>query len=133
MRSRLILPVLLLLTALQAVGPLLHAHRDAREFGGGLHLPGITVLAAPSSDASSVGAFTLEAPAPALRGDATALVTAADGIDGHGVLAPVAAAPATAALAAPVREGRGARPPPTFAAIPGPRHLRPAPQAPPRA
>lgn len=131
MHSLRFLPLLLLLTALQALGPLLHAHRDAVEFTGGLHLPGLAVAALADD-----GPGDAAAPAPvALHGDEAAFVSAVAGIEDRGSLLPVAAGPGPdpAPRIVPVREGRAARPPPVGAAVPESLHLRPLPQAPPLA
>jgi hypothetical protein len=133
-RQLLLLPLLLLLTVLQALGPLLHAHRDAVAFAGGLHLPGLAaVVHGPAAEAASVPA---SAHAPlAVRADGAAVVTTVAGIEDRGTLVPVAAGPARAPTPPPLlpREGRAAQPPPAVAAASAPAHLRPAPQGPPSA
>lgn len=131
-RTRLFL-LLLLLGALQALGPLLHAHRDALAFAGGIHLPGMTVDASASgfaADRSDREAGRLE-----FHADEGAYVTALSGIGDRERLDPVGSvlSPERSPQPAPAREGRAAQPPPVGAPVFRTSHLRPSPQAPPRA
>ncbi|MCX7230431.1 MAG: hypothetical protein NTW15_15790 [Burkholderiales bacterium] len=131
-RTRLFL-LLLLLGALQGLGPLLHAHRDALAFAGGIHLPGMSV------DAPTTGSATDRTnPDPgglAFHADRGAYVTALSGIGERERLEPVGSAPSPDASPqpGPAREGRAAQPPPVGAPVFRTPHLRPSPQAPPRA
>lgn len=109
MRRALLLPLLVLLTLLQGVGPLIHAHRDGPPSAGAVH-----VHAAVVARLEACAAFASES----LRGRDDALVTALDGL----VEARRAPLPVADAAAAPP------------AGLPAtPRTPDPAPAQPPRA
>jgi hypothetical protein len=129
MHRRLLLPLLLALTLLQGLVPLLHAHRDAPQFVGAVHVP----VAAALVDATADGE-TAAAHRAALVPSDGALVTAVDASGPQTLPDPVA--PAAASGWPPPVSSAEARPGPARAdpAPPAdPLALGPPPRAPPRA
>lgn len=86
MRRTLLLPLLVLLTLLQGVGPLLHAHRDGPPPVGAVH-----VHAAAVAPLEACAALASES----LRGGHDAFVTALDGLESRDAPLPVADAAAS--------------------------------------
>jgi hypothetical protein len=96
MRRALLLPLMVLLTLLQGVGPLIHAHRDGPPSAGVVH-----VHAAVVAPLEACAEFAAES----LRGGGDALVTALDGLVearcAPQPVADIAASPAAPLSAAP--------------------------------
>lgn len=71
MRRALLLPLLVLLTLLQGVGPLIHAHRDGPPSAGAVHVHAAVVAPLEAC---------VELASESLRGGGDALVTTLDGL-----------------------------------------------------
>lgn len=131
MPRRLVLFLLLMLTALQAVGPLLHAHREAEVFGGGIHLPGLAAFTA-GENASSADAKVMRASA--MSANSGAVVTAALGLDDRPLPIPdLGLAPLPRVPTPPVRTERRSAGVELSPALRPARAQRPWPQGPPAA
>lgn len=83
---RLLLPLLLVLTLLQGLAPLLHAHREAPVFVGALHIHGGVTLAVPSFAPHLPGEPGLSRSA--FMPDQGAIVTTADEYERRTSLTP---------------------------------------------
>jgi hypothetical protein len=128
---RLLLPFLLLLTLLQGLSPLLHAHREAPQFVGAVHLHGaleVSLASADSRDPAQAGWRT--ASCTPFQG---AIVTPVDEFERRAVLTVPAERPAQPVSlpqqAAPAHAPPHARPAPV--ASPHLTHRAPPPHAPP--